>query len=380
MGSGRSRRDGWVLALGALIVAAGVGLALWNDAPPDENPIEGTQPGTTVRPNPVQDSHGQSPEAPTPSGPRLIKLLGEVAQGGLFAPSGQVAPFVIGHMVELDVEAAGVDRFRWSCNGKPLLDEGAEWSARSKRIVEFTEAIPHHFKVEARDEASGQTAEPLEKEVAVKVLEIVGFEVVPDLFTDRCLIGDTVFLEATMAEPISPVTYEYRFSVNGQVILNETDGVEWSEWGSATYEFAEGGSFLFKVEVRRQGMKAAEASKLLAAPLVAGAAVIDEFQLDPPQAAAGMAVNLVGILNSTTDEPEVRIGIQDLQGVEQATGFTWLPDTQSGQIWSLAGLRTWTPARAGDYRIRIEIRPKKDQPASDFREVLYVVRGNQADF
>ncbi|MCZ7645530.1 MAG: hypothetical protein M5U26_09640 [Planctomycetota bacterium] len=363
-------RDRLVLLAGALIVALGVGLALWGD--PVASP--------PVAPPPVAPYDDTPPEASADEALILAGFKGELKQGGMFGPTGEVVSFVIGHIVRLDVESRGLDEFRWTCNGKVLVQDGREWSAKPTRDFPFDEAGKYRFKVEGRKADRPEAPVPsLEKAVEVKALEIVGFEINPDNFTDRYLIGDAIALDVLMAEPISEVPYRFRFSLNGKVLPNDADGEEWSEWGSLSYTFEEAGKYLFKVEARRESAEGPEATRVLDKTLVVARAVVEFFLPEPETATVGSAVSLMAVLNRDSEKGECRIGVLDLQGLNPDQSYHWLAN-DDGKIWDADGLRTWTPAKAGDYRLRVEVRPDDQTEPSDFREILYSVRPAPGDF
>ncbi len=362
-----SRQDLGLLCAGALIVAAGVGLALWRDSA--TRAVENPRPLT---------SKGLFPDLPNkPDKPKLLGFKGDLELGGLPGPNEELNPFVVGEILALNVESVNTTEFHWTLNDTPLPFEGKEWSRHSTREFHVTEPGSYQFKVQGR---TGEIlTPPLQKTIDVVAAKIETFEpeFIPLTIQDRYLVGESISLAAEMVEPMMEVPYLFRFFLNGKPILHPEDKKVWTTHNALPFRFDQPGAYQFKVEVRRATSDKVEDSLELAKVIRAGYAVIDFFDVSPESATPGTPVFLDAIPKCLSAVCECRFGIRDLGDSE--ADFQWLP-TEKGAPWG-GDRRIWTPEKPGVYKIRTEVRRVGQKKFDDFWEIsAYTVVEGKDDF
>jgi hypothetical protein len=362
-----SRQDTAMLLAGALIVAAGVGLAFLGETPGPSRPPADPSP-------PALDTERLPSEAP--GAPALLRFTGDLDLGGLPGEAGQPRPFVVGEVLTLAVDARDAPELRWTCNGKELLEDGRAWSAAREREFAVDAPGAYHFTVQGRNGEA--LTRKLERRVEVLGAKIESFDsdITSVATSNRYLTGETCSLLVEMVEPIRETRYLFRYSVNGKPIPHPDDEQEWTEADDLVYTFEKPGEYHFKVYVRRAEVETAEDSASLSMPIRVGDAVIYDVDASPEHGVIGQEVVLDATVWNLEGPMECRFGVLDTK--QPGAGIQWLkaPD---GREWG-ASQRTWLPGAAGVFRIRVEVRDGKGAEADDFWESHYTVAEAKDDF
>lgn len=364
---GMSKHDLTLLLVGALIVAAGVGLAFLGG-------------GTKQKPLP---DHGTPPddlivtEDPIDTGePVLLGFKGDLALGGLQGHGGDPKPFVVGEVLTLDVESKNVRELKWTCNGKELTEKGQVWSAEQTR--EFPCDSAGSFLFEVRGRSGDQLTEALERRVEVKALKIESFDcdVTSVATTNRYLTGESCSLHVEMVEPMRETPYRFRYLLNRKPVKHPDDGLEWTSSDHLAFKFENPGEYHFKVEVKRADSEEAEDSMSLSMPIRVGDAVIYDLDVTPEHGTVGRQVVLDATVWNQEGPLTCRFGVLDVRQPEKGT--QWIK-TAEDKEWG-GSQRTWIPDKAGVYRIRAEVRDQKGDDADDFWELHYTVGETREEF
>lgn len=358
------RRNRWAWALGVVVIAGAIVLALRRERPGAgfrTAAFDAGQPGGGT----------SAPDVVSRNDPVVVGFAGDLALGGTPRNDGTKVPFVIADILSLDAEALNATEYRWTVNGAVLKEKGQEWSVRKDREYEVQQAGAHRFSVQVRGADPSVVSQPKEIVVVTKALYVESFEKhITQQDEDRCLTGDDVTVEVTMAEPLAADLdfYLFRYFVNDVPVPHPDDGKEWTTERDFTYTFDKPGQYSFKVEVRRATEKHAEDSRILAETVTAADAVLLSFDAAPEKyASLGSTVALDVFPESIFGKSECRFGVKKVE----AADFEWIPD-EDGTIWGAAE-RSWVPSEPGNYLLRAEVRDSGKEQPDDYRELLYSV-------
>jgi hypothetical protein len=353
----------WAIMLGLAMIVAAVMMALTRDVTPKTD-LGATQFGPDKR-------NGEVAAIVAKDSPVIVGFVGDLAVGGDKRTDGQVIPFVIGELLELNAEALNAVEYRWSCNGEVVKDdEGNEWSKKKTRLFPVNTAAEFKFALQVRGARADQLSQPKEAIVKTVSVFIEDFEAAINQEDDRCLTGEDFTVQVTLAEPITADSdfYELRYLVNDVPVKHPDDGLEWTSERDFSYTFPTPGQYSFKVEVRRAGQKEPEANAVLAETIVVADAVVLSFDVTPDKyAALGTTVNMSMFPESIFGKSECRFGFKKVA----AADFEWVPEAD-GTVWGEAS-RNWLPTEPGNYLLRGEVREAGKKQTEDYREILYTV-------
>lgn len=370
---GLATRDGVVLLAAAAIVGAGILLGL-----------DGKGSGQGQKPGMGSDAFRQ--ETPVTGDveldngkPRLRAFTKDLLAGGQPDGLGDNLPFVVGDELELDADGRNVDEYRWSCNGKVVLDGGKEWSSASLRPFPLDKPGTYRFTVEARDSKSGEAAEPIEKTLEVPGLQLTAFAPEFNEDAEHVVTGTELGFQADAVTPLRLVEYRYRLLVNGSPVKQE--GEEWTGSDWFLFTCAKPGKYRFRLQARRANVDQVESElDWPAGPgkeLIVADAVIEDFSHSGTEhCAVNSAVTLDASVESKNDEEvEVRFGFH---GMQQDDPVEWIAG-DDGKVWGTPQ-RRWVPLRAGNFHLRAEVRIKGREAADDFREILILISEGPENF
>jgi len=356
----------WAWIVSALLIAGAIVAALRTETPAGNLGTSRFETGAQAgRPGEAW------PDIVPKNNPVVVRFVGDLADGGTKRNDGSVVDFVIGDLLTLDAEALNAVEYRWTVNGEVLKEKDQEWSVRKDREYEVKTKAELRFAVQVRGADPGAVSQPKETVLTTKALVIESFEKhITQQDEDRCLTGEDVTVEVSMAEPMTadPDFYLFRYSVNDVPMKHPDDGKEWTTEHDFTYTFPAPGQYAFKVEVRRATEKLAEETRVLAETVTVADAVLLTFDATPEKyAALGTTVQLDVFPESVFGKSECRFGWKKVEAAE----FEWIPD-DDGTFWGAAE-RSWLPREPGNYLLRAEVREPGKQQADDSRELIYTV-------